>query len=402
MTKNAFGLALGIDGVGWHPAAERVDAASRPADPKFWSRVVKQAEAAGFDLVTFEDQLEIPAGSGHSARFDSFTLSSWLAPQTNRIGLVPAGTTATQEPFHVATATQTLDFASLGRAGLRLRIGLYPEELRAGGRKPIFDDLAEFMQLDPKVQQRAYYDGFEEAWEFAQIVRLLWDSWQDDAEIRDVATGRFLDADRIHNPDFKGEHFSVFGASITPRSPQGQPPVFALAHQEVPYEFAAAAADIAFITPFDEADLVRRRTSAEDATLRVQRQGTPLQVWPDIAISVGKEGRSRLEELNEVHGEEFTTDTGIFTGSANELVELIVSWYEQGLVGARLRPLSTSADLDVLANEVLPQLRSAGIAPGDATATTLRARLGLPAAENRFVGTPPFTADFRAAKEALA
>ncbi|KAB1644000.1 LLM class flavin-dependent oxidoreductase [Gulosibacter chungangensis] len=402
MTKTAFGLALGIDGVGWHPAAERTDAASRPADPKFWSRIIGQAENAGFDLATFEDQLELPAGSGHSARFDSFSLASWLAPQTSRIGLVPAATTATQEPFHIATATQTLDFTSSGRAGLRLRIGLYPEELRAAGRKPLFKSTEEFLQLEPAEQQRNYYEGFEEGWEFAQIVRLLWDSWQDDAEIRDVATGRFLDAERIHNPDFQGDYFSVFGASITPRSPQGQPPVFALAHQEVPYEFASAAADVAFITPFDEADLIRRREGAEAAAKRVGREGTPLQIWPDIAVSVGEEGQNRLDELNEVLGEEFVTDTGIFAGTAGELVELIVSWHEQGLHGARLRPLSTSADLAVLADEVLPKLHSAGIAPADATAATLRARLGLPIAENRFVGTAPFTADFHAAKETLA
>lgn len=402
MTNAAFGLALGTDGVGWHPAAERVDAASRPADPKFWSRVVKQAEEAGFDLVTFEDQLEIPEGSGHSGRLDSFSLSSWLAPQTSRIGLVPAATTATQEPFHVATAMQTLDFASLGRAGLRLRIGLYPEELRAAGREPLFESLEEFMQVAPAEQQRTYYRGFAEGWEFAQIVRLLWDSWQDDAEIRDVATGRFLDSDRIHNPEFKGEYFSVYGASITPRSPQGQPPVFALAHQEVPYDFAQATADVAFITPCDEADLVRRKEAAEAAAGRVRREGTPLQLWSDIAVSVGKEGRSRLEELNEVSGREFETDTGIFTGTADELVELIVSWHEQGLAGARVRPLTTTSDLQVLVEEVLPKLQAAGIAPADREATTLRARLGLPVAGNRFVGDAPFTADFRAAQEALA
>lgn len=401
MSNAEFRLGLGIDGIGWHPAAERIDDGAQPADPSFWSGTVKQTDAAGFDLVTFEDQLELPSDGGHSARFDSFALSSWLAPQTTRIGLVPAATTATQEPFHVATATQTLDFAARGRAGLRLRIGLHPEELAAAGRPPIFDDLEEFKRLSPTEQQRAYYDGFAEGWEFAQIVRLLWDSWQDDAEIREVETGRFLDAERIHNPKFKGEYFSVHGASITPRSPQGQPPVFALAHQQVPYDFAAAAADVAFITPFSEEDLLNRRSAAERAIRRVSREGSPLQLWPDIAVSLGAEGRARLDRLNEVNGEEFETDTGIFAGTADELVELLVSWHEQGFSGARLRPLTTRADLSVLAQDVLPKLRSARITPASPTAGTLRERLGLPAAGNRFTGVPPFTADFRAAKEAL-
>lgn len=398
MTTAPFGLALGLDGIGWHPAAERFDGAASAADPKFWSRTVTAAESAGFDVVTFEDQLELPEDGTHSARFDSFALSSWLAPQTSRIGLVPAGTTATQEPFHVATAVQTLDFASLGRAGLRLRIGLHPGELAAAGREPIFTDLAAFTRLSPVEQQRAYYGGFAEAWEFAQIVRMLWDSWQDDAEIRDLETGRFLAADRIHNPEFKGEYFEVHGASITPRSPQGQAPVFALAHQQVPYDFAAAVADVVFITPFDENDLATRRAGAEDAATRANRIGTPLQVWPDIAVSVGADGQSRLDALNELDGATFSTDTGIFAGTADELVERIVSWQEQGFGGARLRPVATSADLAVLAEEVLPKLRSSGIAPARAKATTLRERLGLPEAVNRFTGTPPFAADFTAAE----
>ncbi|SHW59784.1 Putative FMNH2-utilizing oxygenase [Mycobacteroides abscessus subsp. abscessus] len=54
-----------------------------------------------------------------------------------------------------------------------------------------------------------------------EVVRRLWDSWEDDAEIRDVATGRFIDRDKLHYIDFEGRFFSVKGPSITPRSPQG-------------------------------------------------------------------------------------------------------------------------------------------------------------------------------------
>ncbi|MGO1544159.1 MAG: LLM class flavin-dependent oxidoreductase [Gulosibacter sp.] len=401
MTHAPFAIGLGVDGVGWHPAAEKLNPDSRPADGAFWSRTVKQAEAAGFDLITFEDALGLPEDGGHSARLDSFTLSSWLAPQSGKIGLVPAGTTSLQEPFHVATATQTLDFASLGRAGLRLRVGLRPEEFAAAGREG-YGTLEEIIALVSSGQSDLLSTSFDEGWEFAQIVRLLWDSWQDDAEIRDVATGRFLDADRIHNPEFKGRSLSVHGASITPRSPQGQPPVFALAHQTIPYDFAAATSDVVFITPFSESDLGERRAGAEAASGRVNREGTPLQIWPDIAVSVGAEGKSRLAALNDASGSEWETDTGIFAGTAEELVDLVVSWHEAGLQGARLRPLSTSADLQSLAEEVLPQLQRAGIAPAGPDVTTLRERLGLPIAQNRFTGSAPFTADFRAAEEALA
>lgn len=398
MSTTQFGLSLGIDGLGWHPAAERFDTAANPADPRFWRSVIARAEEADFDLVTFEDAPALPADSGQSARLDSFALSSWLGPTTRRIGLVPVGTTALQEPFHVATATQTLDFVTNGRAGLRLRVGLAPEEFAAVGRAAI-GTIEELKALSPNEQSERLRTPFAEGWEFAQIVRLLWDSWEDGAEIRDVATGRFLDSERIHNPDFVGEHLAVHGASITPRSPQGQPPVFALAHQQVPYEFAAAAADVAFITPFGEEDLERRFAEARTASDRVRREGTPLQIWADIAVSVGPDARGRLEALDEIAGHPFETDTGTVVASGDELVDLILSYRKTGLDGVRLRPLATNADLDVLAREVLPQLTKAGIATAPEGAT-LRERLGLPPAPNRFTDSAPFTADFLAAQEA--
>jgi alkanesulfonate monooxygenase SsuD/methylene tetrahydromethanopterin reductase-like flavin-dependent oxidoreductase (luciferase family) len=57
--------------------------------------------------------------------------------------------------------------------------------------------------------------------------RALWDSWEDDAVIKDVATGRFLDNDKVHHVRFEGASFSVIGPLITPRPPQGQVVVIA-------------------------------------------------------------------------------------------------------------------------------------------------------------------------------
>ena len=76
--------------------------------------------------------------------------------------------------------------------------------------------------------QRSIADLFDEAADAVEVVRRLWDSWEDDAEIRDVATGRFIDRDKLHYIDFEGSYFSVKGPSITPRPPQGQPIIAAL------------------------------------------------------------------------------------------------------------------------------------------------------------------------------
>ena len=95
--------------------------------------------------------------------------------------------------------------------------------------------------VEPCLQGQAFAeDLFAEAADVVEVVRRLWDSWEDDAEIRDAATDRFLDADKLHTIDFASERFSVRGPSITPRPPQGQPVVAALAHADLPYRFAAA------------------------------------------------------------------------------------------------------------------------------------------------------------------
>ena len=98
-------------------------------------------------------------------------------------------------------------------------------------------------------------DLFDEAADVVEVVRRLWDSWEDDAVIRDVATGRYVDRDKLHYVDFVGKYLSVKGPSITPRPPQGQPVVTALAHNPRVYEFASASADIVFVTPQDDESL---------------------------------------------------------------------------------------------------------------------------------------------------
>ncbi len=118
------------------------------------------------------------------------------------------------EPFHVSKAIATLDHISHGRAGWQPRVSSTAPDAELFGRRgePGRDEL------------------FDEAGDFVEVVRRLWDSWEDDAVIRDVATGRYVDRDRLHYVDFTGRYFSVKGPSITPRPPQGQPVVAVLAH----------------------------------------------------------------------------------------------------------------------------------------------------------------------------
>jgi alkanesulfonate monooxygenase SsuD/methylene tetrahydromethanopterin reductase-like flavin-dependent oxidoreductase (luciferase family) len=211
----------------------------------------------------------------------------------------------------------------------------------------------------------------DEAADAVEVVRRLWDSWEDDAVIRDVATGRYIDRNKLHYIDFHGEHFSVKGPSITPRPPQGQPVVAALAHATRIYEFAAASSDLVFITPADDAAvraIVGEVRAAGDADLKI---------FADIVVTFGGDA-------------EFGSDALIFTGSAKEFVELLLEWQRLGIDGARLRPAVNGTDLPVIVDEVVPLLQRAGRFRTDyAQSETLRQRLSLPVAPNRYTKVTP-------------
>jgi alkanesulfonate monooxygenase SsuD/methylene tetrahydromethanopterin reductase-like flavin-dependent oxidoreductase (luciferase family) len=117
---------------------------------------------------------------------------------------------------------------SEGRAGWRPRMSASPQEARHFGRRE-FPPLTPENVTDPAVAAHLS-DLFDEAADAVEVVRRLWDSWDDDAVIRDVPGGRFADRDKLHYTDFDGRWFAVRGPSITPRPPQGQPVVASLAH----------------------------------------------------------------------------------------------------------------------------------------------------------------------------
>lgn len=212
MSDIPFAVALELDAHGAHPAAS---SASAGLSPRLLASRVAAAERFGFTAVTFEDS-PLPAGDA-VARLDGVQRAAFVAPLTSAIGLVPVAHVAFSEPFHVATQLASLDWASNGRAGWIAEGSGTAREAAAYGREALTDaELA-----------RERHDVIE-------VARRLWDSWEDDAVIRDAATGRYLDADKLHYVDFEGDSFSVKGPLITPRPPQGQPVVVAPAGTRVP------------------------------------------------------------------------------------------------------------------------------------------------------------------------
>jgi alkanesulfonate monooxygenase SsuD/methylene tetrahydromethanopterin reductase-like flavin-dependent oxidoreductase (luciferase family) len=357
-------LAVALDGYGWDPQAWRATLASDPDTPsalsgRYWAEQAVTAERGLLDFLTIDDSLMPQPGRREpisprrlAGRGDAVLVAARIAPATRHIGLIPVATVTHTEPFHISKAVATLDYVSHGRAGWQPRVSSTAHESALFGRRDgSLDGLSHL---------------FPEAVDFVEVVRRLWDSWEDDAIIRDVATGRYVDIDKLHYIDFTGKYFSVKGPSITPRPPQGQPVVAVLAHAGPIYEFASATADLVFITPTDTASL---RSILDEVTAA---GGADLKVFADVLVSFGGAGDPRSDALN-------------FTGAAAELVDMLIDWQRLGIHGARLRPAVNATDLPVIVDEVVPLLQRAGrFRTHYPDGETLRARLGLPVAPNRY------------------
>ncbi|GAB3304738.1 LLM class flavin-dependent oxidoreductase [Geodermatophilus aquaeductus] len=383
---------MALDGAGWHPAAWR-EPDARPADlltAGYWVDLVQEAERGLLDLVTLEDGLSLQSDDPWTpdertdrvrGRLDAVQVAARVAPVTRGIGLVPTAVVTHTEPFHLSKALATLDYVSTGRAGVRVKVSSNPAEYRHVGRReaPVLD------RGDLQAQQ--VRDLFDEAADWVEVVRRLWDSWEDDAEIRDAATGRFVDRERLHRVDFAGRWFSVKGPSITPRPPQGQPLVTALAHATVPYELVARSADVGFVTPRDAADAAGIVGEIRAAQQAAGRAGETVHVFGDLVVVLDDDpaaAAARLRRLDDVAGAEYRSDARVFTGSAAQLADLLTEWAAAGLTGFRLRPATLPHDLVQVTGRLVPELQRRGLFRTAYEAGSLRGLLGLPRPANRY------------------
>ncbi|MFJ1455748.1 LLM class flavin-dependent oxidoreductase [Nocardia sp. N2S4-5] len=394
MAPNPLHLGVALDGAGWHPAAWR-EPNSRPAElfgPAYWTDLVTTAQRGLLDFVTLDDSLAVP-GPRHGrddgavdqvrARIDAHLIAARVAPVTRHIGLIPTVTTTHTEPFHVSTAIATLDYTSRGRAGWQVRVSATAAEAAHFGRR-VAPELT-VAEIAAAAASGTFPEHvrelFDEAADAVEVARRLWDSWEDDAEIREVPTRRFIDRDKLHYIDFEGRFFSVRGPSITPRPPQGQPVVTALAHAPLIYEFAARAADLVFVTPGRAAGPAPILAQVAAAADRVGRTGERLRVYADLVVFLdtdAESGPQRLARLNETAGSEFDSDAAVFAGSADELADLLTAWSGQGIDGFRLRPGVAVDDLAAVADRLVPALQRRGLFRTGYPDGSLRGLLGLP------------------------
>ena len=402
-STNSLHLAVALDGAGWHPAAWREPDAQpdRLFTPAYWVGLAQQAERGLLDFITIEDGLDLqsdtrPGGDARTdrvrGRLDAVLIAARVAPVTRHIGLIPTAITTHTEPFHLSKAIATLDYVSGGRAGVRVQISGRADTAAHFGRREI-RPLSIERFAEPDVQQLVA-EHFDEAADYVEVLRRLWDSWEDDAEIRDVASGRFIDREKLHYIDFAGQWFAVKGPSITPRPPQGQPIVAALGHASVPYGLIASSADVGFVTPRD------RGHAAEIVTeIRVaqEKAGRPdVHLFGDLVVFLDDSAaaaRARWARLDERAGSEYSSDASVFAGTAAQLADLLLDWGEAGLTGFRLRPAALPHDLNQITDTLVPELQRRGAFrtayPDSASSNggwpaTLRGLLGLSRPANRY------------------
>lgn len=314
-------LAVEVDGLGARPEL------GGTTDIGALARAVAVAESAGFAFVTLADSPLAPPGG----RLEAGVRAAFLATRTARIGLAPTLHVTTTEPFHLATQLASLDHASRGRAAWVVGADDSVDALATIGRSPLEDGGL----------RREVADVIE-------VARQLWDSWEDDAVIKDRAAGRFLDPDRVHHVNFSGATFAVVGPLITPRPPQGQVVVIAPDTLGVTDQL-----DIALIT--DPA-----------AAPQVRRDGAPLAfVELEVVLDADVPATERPPWP--------ATDRLRHTGSLEGLVALL-GQLSTTVDGVRLHPAELAVDLPVLARLARPRTPVA----------TLRERLGLPRPQNRF------------------
>jgi FMN-dependent oxidoreductase (nitrilotriacetate monooxygenase family) len=267
---------------GYHVAAWRHPDVPADAGVNFEhvASLARTAERGKFDFLFLADSLavrgrDLPALSRtairYIAQFEPLTLLSALAVSTRRIGLVASASTTYNEPFHLARKFASIDHLSGGRAGWNLVTSQNEDEAFNFG----FD-------VHPPHAVR-----YERAREFARVMTGLWDSWEDDAFVRDKPSGRFFDVGKVHVLDHVGVHLSVRGPLNIPRSPQGHPVIVQSGASDPGKSLAAETADVIFTAQSDLGEAQAFYADVKERTRRAGRDPDTLKVIVGVFPYVG-------------------------------------------------------------------------------------------------------------------
>jgi alkanesulfonate monooxygenase len=423
-----------------HTGAWRYPNAWRDANFNFahLKRLIQTLEKACFDAFFMADHLamlNIPIEAlkrSHTATsFEPFTLLSALSQATEHIGLVATASTTFDEPFHIARRFASLDHLSNGRAGWNVVTTSNPDAALNFG-------LEEHLDHDQR---------YARAREFYDVVTGLWDSWADDAFVRDADSGVYFDPEKLHTLNHQGKYLSVRGPLHIARPPQGWPVIVQAGASEPGRQLAAETAEVIFVAPGTLDEGREFYGDVKGRMARIGRDPDHLKILPGAFVVVGdtveeaRRIRAHLDSL--VHEQSAIASLSValgvdasrfdldgflppipptnasrstqervlaladreqltvrqlaqrlggyaglsFVGTAQTIADEMQNWLEShGSDGFNIMFPWLPGGLDEFVTEVIPELQGRGIFRKEYEGTTLRENLGLPRPVNRFFG----------------
>ncbi|WP_343715405.1 LLM class flavin-dependent oxidoreductase [Inquilinus sp.] len=421
-----------------HTGAWRYPGATPDANFNFplLKRAAQTLERGKFDAFFMADHLavlnmpvEALKRSHTVTSFEPFTLLSALAGATERIGLVATASTTFDAPYHIARRFASLDHLSGGRAGWNIVTTSNPDAALNFG-------LEEHMEHDER---------YGRAREFYDVVTGLWDSWADEAFIRDVESGLYFDPAKLHVLNHKGPHLSVRGPLNIARPPQGWPVIVQAGASDAGRQLAAETAEVVFASGSTLAVGQRFYADVKARAEKAGRDRNHLKILPGAFVVVGdtveeakakrakldslvhyesaiaslsialgtdasgfdpdaklppipetnasKTGRERVLELAEREGltvrqlaQRLGGYAGLaFVGTPQTIADEMQAWLDgEGSDGFNVMFPYLPGGLDDFVDRVVPELQRRGIFRTEYEGTTLRDHLGLPRPGNRF------------------
>nr|WP_040123583.1 LLM class flavin-dependent oxidoreductase [Paraburkholderia xenovorans] len=273
---------------GFVPSAWRLPDADPRAfiDVAHYIRVAQIAEAAKFDAVFLADNASIADQIDFRpiTALEPTVLLASIAAATTRIGVIGTASTSYNEPYNIARRFSTLDHVSGGRAGWNIVTTADLGSARNFGRETV----------------PVHAERYARAAEFTEVVKKLWDSWEDDALVGDKTRGRFIDTTKVRPVSHHGKYFDVAGPLNLPRSPQGHPVLVQAGGSADGRELAARHAQAVFSAAqsFDESAAYGRDLKARAAALG--RGPDAIRILPGLTTIIGSTETEALRRRDEL------------------------------------------------------------------------------------------------------
>lgn len=363
---------VGYNYMGWrHPdmpadASENID---------YYVKQAKIAEKAKFDTLFLIDVSHVGPGNipHYLSMFEGVSIMSALSMVTKNIGLSATIAASYGDPFTAARQILSLDKISKGRASLNAITS------NPGGM--VNYSRGHLTKADQYPMQK----------EFMEIVLGLWDSYEDDAFIRDKANGIYFNPQKMHPLNYRGKYFSVDGPLNLSRSIQGRPVLFTAGSSSNFMDNAAKYTDGAFILgqslDYSKgiATEVKKRVALEGRSPEDFIVAVPQQVLVGRTEKEAEEKFREMESLIPQYRIQNRIQKPLFFGSAEKVADQVQEWYEAGAMDMLLVQQEHPTALEDFVDLVVPILQDRGIFRTEYESNTLRGNLELPIPEHRYV-----------------